>query len=240
MGDRIDYASSDGIGWIDLDDGKVNVMSSAMQSELTVALDHAEREGVVTVIRGRPGVFCAGFDLGVIQAGGRASAEMVLGGFELAHRVLAHPRPVVIACTGHAVAMGAFLLLSGDYRIGTVAAAKFTANEVAIGLTMPRAATEILRHRLTPSAFQRATLLAESFGPTNAVETGFLDEVVDVDRFDERVRSVAEALVGLDVDAQVATKRRTREPQLRALAAAIAADREELHGRLEKSASAGD
>jgi enoyl-CoA hydratase len=156
---------------------------------------------------------------------------MVLGGFDLALRVLSYPRPVLIACTGHAVAMGAFLLLSGDYRIATTAPARLTANEVAIGLTMPRAATEILRQRLTPAAFQRATLLAEVFDPQGAVVAGFLDELVEPDRFDERITEAAVALTQLDRDAQRATKLRTRAPLIATLTAAIEDDRNELAAR---------
>ena len=94
-----------------MDDGKVNVMSSAMQAELHAALDRAEADGAVVVLTGRPGVFSAGFDLTVLRAGGDEAPAMVRGGFELAYRVLSFPLPVVVACTGHAIAMGTFLLL---------------------------------------------------------------------------------------------------------------------------------
>jgi enoyl-CoA hydratase len=199
-----------------------------MQAEIGAALDQAERDDVVTVVRGRPGVFSAGFDLGVLRAGGAAGPEMVLGGFELARRVLGHPRPVVIGCTGHAIAMGAFLLLSGDHRVGVAGPAKLAANEVAIGLTLPHAATEILRQRLTPAAFPRAALLSETFTPEAAVTAGFLDEVADAAAFDDRLHEIATALTRLDGTAHRATKRRVRAPILEVLATAIAADRAEL------------
>jgi enoyl-CoA hydratase len=229
---RVRYTHDAGISWIDIDDGKVNAMSPQMQSELTMAFDRAERDDGVVVVRGRPGVLSAGFDLNLLGAASDESVDMVIGGFALARRILSHPRPVLIACTGHAIAMGAFLLLSGDHRIATTAPARLTANEVAIGLTMPRAAITILRQRLTPAAFQRATLLAEVFDPQGAVVAGFLDEVVDVGRFDERITAVAVEFTRLDRDAQRATKRRTRAPLIAALTAAIEDDREELTARL--------
>jgi len=222
------YAHEAGVSWIDLDDGKVNVMSPSMQAALMAAFDRAEGDDGVVVVRGRPGVLSAGFDLNLLAAASGDGAAMVIGGFELARRVLAHPRPVVVACTGHAVAMGAFLLLSGDYRIATTAPARLIANEVAIGLTMPHTATEILRQRLTPAAFQRATLLAEVFDPRGGVAAGFLDEVVEPDRLDERVDEVAAALTRLDPAAQRATKQRTRAPLIATLTAAIDADRRDL------------
>jgi enoyl-CoA hydratase len=232
MDARVRYTHDAGISWIDIDDGKVNAMSPLMQSELTRAFDRAEGDDGVVVVRGRPGVLSAGFDLNLLGAASQESVDMVIGGFEFALRVLSHTRPVLIACTGHAVAMGVFLLLSGDYRIATTAPARLTANEVAIGLTMPRAATEILRQRLTPAAFQRATLLAEVFDPPGAVAAGFLDEVVEPERFDERVAEAAVALTRLDREAQPATKRRTRAPLIAALTAAIEEDRREYAARL--------
>ncbi|MWA00926.1 crotonase/enoyl-CoA hydratase family protein [Actinomadura sp. LD22] len=236
MDARVRYTHDAGVSSIDIDDGKVNVMSPQMQAELTTAFDRAERDDGVVVVRGRPGALSAGFDLNLLGEASGESAGMVVGGFELALRILSYPRPVVIARTGHAVAMGAFLLLSGDYRIATTAPARLTANEVAIGLTMPRAAITILRQRLTPAAFERATLLAEVFGPQSAVGAGFLDEVVEPDRFDERIAEVASALTRLDRDAQCATKRRTRAPLIAALTAAIEDDREEFAARVASAA----
>ena len=235
MTDRVRYTHDDGIGWIDLDDGKVNVMSPTMQTAVGAAFDQAKRDDVVVVVRGRPSVFSAGFDLNVLGAGGRASADMVLGGFKLAHRILGHPRPVLMACTGHAVAMGVFLLMAGDYRIGIRSPAKLTANEVAIGLTLPHAATELLRQRMTPSAFQRAALLAESFDPDEAVAVGILDETAPEEGFESRVADIAAMLTSLDLEAQRATKQRTREPLLASLSSAIARDEADYERRLQSS-----
>src|SRR5262245_61043995 len=138
MGELVTYELTGSVASITMDDGKVNVMSADMQAQLYHALDRAERDGAVVLLAGRDGVFSGGFDLTTLRAGGAAAAAMITGGFELAHRVLSFPRPVVVACTGHAVAMGAFLLLSGDYRIGVAGGAhRIMTNEVAIGLTMP-------------------------------------------------------------------------------------------------------
>ena len=96
----------------------------------TKALDHAELEGVgAVVIAGNNKVFSGGFDLKVLTGGGQAAIEMLAGGFELAARILAFPKPVVMACTGHSIAMGSFLMLSGDYLIGSPSH-RIQANEV--------------------------------------------------------------------------------------------------------------
>src|SRR5260370_24473285 len=136
----ISYRLDDTIATITIDDGKVNALSLTVLTDLNAALDRAEQDQAVVVLAGREGVFSAGFDLPVLRGGGPDALAMLRAGFETAARLLAFPRPVVIACTGHAVAMGVFLLLCGDYRVGATGPYQISANEVAIGLTMPRAA----------------------------------------------------------------------------------------------------
>lgn len=225
MDSLIGYQLADSVATVTMDDGKVNVLSLQMIYEITRALDRALHDAaVVVVLAGRPGVFSAGFDLPVLRAGGPAAASLLRAGFELAARVLSYPRPVVIACTGHAVAMGAFLLLSGDYRVGAAGPYKITANEVAIGINMPLAAVEICRQRLTPAHFNRATILAELYQPDSAIEAGFLDRVCEPADIWDAVRGIARDLTKLDLDAHKATKLRARNAALADLHDAIAAD----------------
>jgi enoyl-CoA hydratase len=98
------------IATITIDDGKVNALSLAVLTELNAALDQAEQDDAVVILARRDGVFSAGFDLPVLRGTGPDALAMLRAGLELAARLLAFPRPVVIACTGHVVAMGVFLL----------------------------------------------------------------------------------------------------------------------------------
>jgi enoyl-CoA hydratase len=220
----VTYRVEDAIAVITMDDGKVNALSLPMLMELNAALDRARAEQRIVVLTGRQGVFSAGFDLAVLRSGGYEALEMLRAGFELSERVLAFPTPVVVAASGHAVAMGLFLLMSGDYRIGVAGPYKLMANEVAIGLTMPRAAIEILRQRLTPTYFNRAVTLAEPFAPEDAVGAGLLDRVVAPPELAEAAGSTAKQLAGLDLVAHAASKHRARHHTLLALRAAIEAD----------------
>jgi enoyl-CoA hydratase len=219
------YRRDGAVATITLDDGKVNVMSPRMLADVDTALDQAAADHAAVVLTGRPGVLSAGFDLPVLQAGGAAAAAMVQAGFELAARLLSFPAPVVVACPGHAIAMGAFLLLSGDYLIGADGPFRLAANEVALGITMPYTAIEMLRHRLTPAAFVRALTLSEVFTPATAVAAGFLDEVVAAGDLAAAARDRAGAQAALDRGALAASKQRIRDRQVRAVRAAIEADR---------------
>jgi enoyl-CoA hydratase len=218
----LSYTVDDAVATITMDDGKANALSPAMLEELAAALDRAEFDSAgAVVLAGRPGRFSGGFDLGVLGGGGAEAGHMLRGGFELAERLLSFRCPVVMACTGHAVAMGLFLLCSGDYRIGAAGDFKLQANEVAIGLTMPYPALTILRYRLTPSSFDRAVGLSEVFTPADAVEVGLLDRLVDPATVVPAAREVAASLLTLGASAHPASKRRARATLLADLRAGI-------------------
>jgi enoyl-CoA hydratase len=221
----VSVVRNDGVHTITLDDGKANALSPNNQAAINAALDDAESDGAAIVLAGRPGLLSGGFDLKVLQAGGVDAVNMLRGGFKLSHRLLAFPQPVVIACTGHAVAMGCFLLLSCDTSVAAAGAFRLVANEVAIGMTMPNPALALLRNRLTPAAYQRSAILAEPFSPDAALAAGFVDQVVEPDLVLSTAQSVAAALVtGLNADAHFATKLRTRKDLLEALLAGIESD----------------
>ncbi|HKA14667.1 MAG TPA: crotonase/enoyl-CoA hydratase family protein [Myxococcota bacterium] len=156
--------------------------------------------------------------------GGAEANAMVRAGFELALGILGFPSPVVIACTGHAIAMGVFLVLAGAYRIGALGARRIGANEVAIGIAMPHFGVEICRQRLAPAHFQRAVTLAEMYAPEDAVAAGFLDRVVPAAEVEPAARAVANRLAQLDADVHVASKLRARAQALASIRAAIEPD----------------
>ena len=235
---NVTYELADGIGTITIDDGKANAITEALIAEVHGALDQAEADGAVVLLAGRPGRFSGGFDLPTLTAFTPESADLLKAGFDLSHRLLSFPRPVVIACTGHAIAMGSFLLLSGDHRIGIAGGGhKIGATEVAIGMAMPWAAVEILRQRLTRAAFDRAALLAEVFDPEGAVEAGFLDEVVPEDELFERATEVAGRLATLDAKAHHVTKQRARTAMLETLSAATQRDDDEFRAAIAQLAA---
>lgn len=217
----VTYTLADPIATIVMDDGKANALSIAMLSELHAAFDQAEADGAIAVLAGRDGRFSGGFHLPTLRARGEEASLMLRSGFDLAVRILTFPAPVVIACTGHAVAQAAILLCCGDERIGTAGPYTISLNEAAIGLIVARSMIEIGRHRLNPAHVHRVFALAEAYSPDRAVEAGFLDRVVPPGGDVLAVaQEVALGYAALDRTAHAAAKARVREdlmPQLRAL-----------------------
>ena len=224
MTSAVTYALTDGVAVITMDDGKANAMSLALQQGIHAALDQAEKDAAPVVLTGRTGILSAGFDLKTLAAGGQSARDMLNGGIELAIRLLSFPNPVTIACPGHAIAMGVFVLLSADYRIGIKGNYRYTANEVAIGMTMPFSTIEILRQRVTPAALTRSVLLAEVFTPDNAVETGFLDQVVEESELMPTAIAFAQSTSALNAGAHAASKKRLRADVLAAIREGLAKD----------------
>ncbi len=220
MNDATHVEIDDGIAWITMDDGKVNALSSSMIEDIERALDAAEKAGAVTVLRGREGIFSAGFDLPTFDRGHEAGVAMVTAGARLIARLLAFPYPVLTVCTGHAYPMGAFLMLSADVRFGVTGPWRIGMNEVAIGMTVPKFAIELARHRLTADGFARIASAA-MFAPEEALRLGYLDRVVSVDELADCVRDEATRLRALDMPSYVATKARINERALAAIHHAI-------------------
>lgn len=227
MTSTVNYQQGDSVATITLDDGKVNVLSPAMQENVNAALDSAEQAAAAgdvkaVVLAGNGRVLSAGFDLSVFSSGDAAAAlGMLSGGFELSVRLLTFPVPVIIAATGPAIAMGSFLLLSGDHRVGSEKT-RCQANEVAIGMVLPISAIEIMRMRLTRAAYQRAVSMAAVFSGPDAVTAGWLDELVAPEDVVSRAQQVAsEAAATLHVKAHLASKLKARGDALAAIQAGI-------------------
>jgi len=223
----VSYELNESVATITLDDGKVNVLSPAMQQNINDALDTAEKaaengEVKAIVLAGNSRVLSGGFDLGIFSSGDAAAAlGMLAGGFELSIRLLSFPVTVIIAATGPAIAMGSFMLLSGDHRVGSPKT-RCQANEVAIGMTLPISAIEIMRMRLTRAAYQRAISLAAVFSGDVAVSAGWLDEIVEPENVLPRAQQVAaEAAATLHAKAHLASKLKAREDAIKAIRAGI-------------------
>lgn len=224
MSELATYERDGAIGTIVLDDGKVNVFSIPMLRAVHAALDEADRDGVVVVLTGRENYFSAGFDLKVFTGGPEDVLEMLTLGASLAERVLTWPRPVVVACTGHAYPAGAFLLLAADLRIGADGPFRIGLNEVRIGLTVPWFAIELARHRLHPAHFDRTVVNATMYSPREAVAPGFLDRVVAPADLRSASLEAAADLAELNAEAHAATKGRARAGAVAALRSAIATE----------------
>ena len=218
----VSYRRDESIAVITMDDGKVNALGPDMLAEINKNLDQAEADDAgAVVIAGNDRVFSAGFQLKIFQSGDvQASIDMLKGGFELSHRLLSFRKPVVAAITGHAIAMGSFLACSTDHRIAAPGY-NFQANEVAIGMVLPYPALDVMKLRLTRSAYQQAVGLARTFFGDTALAGGWIDEITMPELVLERAVESAQSFAGLNAKAHYACKMRARQDTLDSIRAGI-------------------
>lgn len=226
MSDLISYQFEDGIATLTLCNGKVNAISPDVIAAFNVALDRAEQDRAIVIVTGQPGILSGGYDLKVMTSGPQNAIALVAAGSTLARRMLAHPFPIIVACPGHAVAKGAFILLSADYRIGVEGPFSIGLNEVQIGMTMHNVGIELARDRLGKSAFQRSVINGEMFDPQGAMDAGFLDKVVPAEQLLAAAQAVARQMQKINMSAHKNTKLKVRKGLLETLDQAIELDKQ--------------
>ncbi|WP_459199904.1 crotonase/enoyl-CoA hydratase family protein [Pseudomonas tremae] len=228
MSDLVSYSLDDGVATLTLNNGKVNAISPDVIVAFNAALDQAEKDRAIVILTGQPGILSGGYDLKVMTSSPEAAISLVTQGSTLARRMLSHPFPIIVACPGHAVAKGAFLLLSADYRIGVAGPFSIGLNEVQIGMTMHHAGIELARDRLRKSAFNRSVINAEMFDPEGAMAAGFLDKIVSVEELRDAALAVAAQMKKINMSAHRKTKLKVRKALLDTLETAIEQDRQNM------------
>lgn len=213
----MNYELNDRIAMVSMDDNKANAVGHTFLDSINSALDRAESDSAGAVIlRGRDGVFSGGFDLKEFT-GEDFGRSMIERGMQLLIRLYSYPLPVIAACSGHGIAMGAFLILACDTRIGVRGDFRITLPETALGMELPTVMVELTASRLSPRYLTRAAVQAEVFQPEQAVTAGFLDEVVAVSDLDARSLEVASKLAELPQQQYAANKLLTRKHVLAAM-----------------------
>lgn len=225
---NVTYELVGSVAIISVDDGKANALSHSTLAGIEQALDRSETDDAkAVVIAGRPGKFSAGFDLSVMTSGPEQARELLERGARLGIRLFEFPHPVVLAVSGHALAMGGILLCCADVRIGADGPFKIGLNEVKIGMPVPAFAVEVCRDRLSPRHFTNAIQLAHIHSPAEAVEAGFLDEVVDGELLLARATEIATELAeALNVNAFRMTRTIARGALVAQLQEGLAKDME--------------
>lgn len=206
----VSYSLDNKVAVLQMDDGKANALSRPMIDELSAALDRAVTEASAVVLAGRTERFCAGFDLRVMMSGPDNAKDLLRAGSSLLMKLYGLDVPLVIACTGHALAGGALVVLTGDYRIASAGAFKIGLNEVSLGMPVPVLAMELARDRLSKRELVKATLLAQIYDPEGALRVGYVDAVAAADQVVAQAKTEAARLGVLSRTAFIATKKRLR------------------------------
>ena len=211
-----------------IDDGKANALPADLIAALSAAVSEAEADSATTaiVLVGREGKFSAGFDLKVMQSGDFAAiVNLVTDGGELVHQLYSCSVPIVAACSGHALAAGALILLGCDVRVGMNGPFKIGLNEAAIGMVLPDWALTLAQARIPNTHLQRAVACARLTEASEAITAGFLDAAVEPADLLATAMAEAEFMSTIDRKAYAGTIKIVRSETLTIMRAQIDHDR---------------
>ncbi len=228
----VQYAQEGPVAIITMDDGKANALSPTMIEAIGAAFDKAEKDAKAVVLAGRPGRFCAGFDLKIMMTGPDNAMKMIMAGGELFLRLYNFPKPIVCAVTGHALAGGVLLAATGDIRIGVRGDFKLGLNEVQNSMPVPVLAHELARDRLTAKELLPAVAHAKIYNPDSAVEAGWLDRAVEGESLAAEALSEATRLGALPSFAYATSKQSLRKQTIDYVRSTMDANLAALTGKL--------
>lgn len=209
----IELKNEDGIAVVTIRHGKANALDIELCEELAkcfVGLRNADARAVVVTGQGR--IFSAGVDLIRLSSGGPDYVRAFLPALHrLYDAVFFHPKPVVAAINGHAIAGGAVLAACADRRIMAREGGRIGITEMLVGVPFPALAFEIVRFALPPRHLPEFALTGATYATDLAVQRGWIDEAVEPGALMQRALDVAQALAALAPPAFAQTKMQLRQ-----------------------------
>jgi enoyl-CoA hydratase len=208
----IDLAMNDGIAVLTMRHGKANALDLDFCNALAASFaELREGEAKAVVLTGQGRIFSAGVDLIRLSEGGAAYVRQFLPALHrLYEAVFFHPKPVVAAINGHAVAGGAVLACCADRRIMARQAGRIGVTELLVGVPFPALAFEVVRFAVPARYLPEFTLSGATYATDAALDRGWIDEVAEPETLLEDALSVARELVLLSPAAFAQTKRQIR------------------------------
>lgn len=221
----IDLRMDAGIAVLTLAHGKANALDIDFCRALTARfLDLRADSAKAIVLTGRGTIFSAGVDLKKLSAGGAAYIREFLPALhDLYEAVFFHPKPVVAAINGHAVAGGAVLACCADRRLMAREGGRIGVTELLVGVPFPALAFEIVRFAVPLRYLAEFTLGGATYATEAAHRQGWIDAVAEPAALIDDALGLARELSALSPPAFAQTKRQIRQTVSARMAAGGAA-----------------
>src|SRR5579883_1731025 len=168
----IDLTVDDGIAVVTLKHGKANALDTELCTALATCFDELVGQTArAVVLTGQGRMFSAGVDLVRATAGGADYLRTFLPALNrLFEAVFFHPKPVVAAINGHAIAGGCVLACCGDRRIMARGAGRIGVTELLVGVPFPALAFEIVRFAVLPHRLSELVLVGATYETDAALQ----------------------------------------------------------------------
>ncbi|MEW6450030.1 MAG: enoyl-CoA hydratase/isomerase family protein [Pseudomonadota bacterium] len=194
--------------------GKANALDLELCEAIAAKFKEIETSSArAVVMTGQGHIFSAGVDLLRLTAGGTDYVRnFLLALHKLYDTVFHHPKPVIAAVNGHAIAGGCVLQCCADKRIAAKEVGRIGVTELLVGVPFPAMAFEVMRFSTSPQYFPDIILSGTTFSTGEALARGLVDEVVEPDVVMARAFVVAQALSNLPPATFAMTKGQIRQP----------------------------
>jgi enoyl-CoA hydratase/carnithine racemase len=205
------------------------------------ALDEVESStgpAALVTLSGNEKFFSNGLDLDWVSAPDehpQGGDRKVFGDefMTLMGRLITFPMPTIAAINGHAFGAGFMSALCHDVRIMRADRGFICANEMQLGMAIPRPELALFRHKLPMNVFFETVQLARRWTGPAALDAGIVQHVTDLDTLREQALQRATEL------APLAAKREVYGAQKENLFGADAAINQP-HGAAHMLKNAGD
>lgn len=171
----------EGVAEVRLERLKVNALNAAVIDELAGCFDRLAGDPDVRgiVLTGTGSFFSFGFDIPELMDESKASFALFLERFTAMYRgIFAHPKPIVAAINGHAVAGGCMLATACGARIMVRDKAKIGLNEIGFGSSLFAGSLALLRFCVGDRRAQDIAYGGALYTAEQAVALGLVDAVV--------------------------------------------------------------
>ena len=210
----IDSDIIDGVAVLTMTHGKVNALDIEFCGALTARFEDLRKaDAKAVVLTGQGKIFSAGVDLKRLSTGGADYIRRFLPALHrLYEAVFFHPKPVVAAVNGHAIAGGCVLACCADRRIMARDAGRIGVTEILVGVPFPALAFEVVRFAVPPRYLPEFTLSGATYATDEALRRGWVDEVTEPDKLIDDAIAVARQMSRLSPAAFSQTKSQVRQP----------------------------
>lgn len=210
----IETARHGNVAVLSLWHGKANALDLELCDAIVTRFNEiATSDARAVVLTGQGGMFSAGVDLVRLLDGGTAYIRAFLPALHrLYDTVFYHPKPVIAAINGHAIAGGCVLACCADRRVMARGGGRMGVTELLVGLPFPSLAFEVMRFVAAPRYFSDIVSSGQTYPADVALERGLVDDLADPDALLERALAMAAPLAALAPEAYALTKRQLRLP----------------------------
>jgi enoyl-CoA hydratase len=204
----------DGIAVLTMQHGKANALDvefcNAMADQF---IDLRKSNAKAVVLAGQGKIFSAGVDLKRLGEGGAGYVRQFLPTLRrLYEAVFFHPKPVVAAINGHAIAGGCVLACCADRRVMARDSGRIGVTEILVGVPFPALAFEIVRSAVPSRYLPEFVLSGATYSSDEALRRGWVDEIAEPEDLTEDAMAVARELSLLSPAAFAQTKMQIRQP----------------------------